>query len=500
MAQAIRTSRFGGRPVADPRHITRSDLFDHPRRFRGRHHAAAITVVVLLAVFGFRAFPEKDVTVLSNGQAFRVSATFNAQSEGLNAADVFLDRGDKVLYAPGVHSSVAVQRARDVSISIDGQQIELRSQAATVGGALAEAGQELHPGDKVTVDGQSATGRAPLVAAALAARPVGSALPGMSSALGGSVHISVARSRPAAVMIDTLRVETSSAADTVEGLLEDLGMTVREGDLVQPGLTTPLTAGMTVRLAKARTITVLLDGKEQSLYTQALTVADVIRVLGLNLGPNDTVSLPADTPVQSGMTLTIGRTITTQEEQRNPIAPPTSYESDPTLAVGEVRIVKGVEGIQVSKYSATYKNGQLIEPRILLSTSVAQQPVPTRHIDGTKVVAGARPTLNAPGYSGPYVRKMNVMSTWYNAAGGVWAPDDPNYGRTATGVFLNIGICAVDPTVIPLGTRFYVDGYGPCVAADTGGLIKGNIIDLGFPDSAGDPGWGKHPVDIYILD
>lgn len=277
-------------------------------------------------------------------------------------------------------------------------------------------------------------------------------------------------------------------------------MTVREGDLVQPSLNTPLTAGMTVRLAKARTISVVLDGKEQSLYTQAQTVADVIRVMGLQLGAADTVSLPGDTPVQSGMTLTIGRTITTEEEQHDPISPSTTYETDPTLPVGEVRIINGVEGVKLSRYRVTYKNGQLMEPRILLSTSVAQAPVATRHIDGTKVVAGSRPTLTAPGYSGPYVRKMNVMSTWYNAAGGVWERDDPNYGRTATGVIVDIGVCAVDPRVIPLGTRFYVDGYGPCVAADTGGLIKGNIIDLGYPESVGDPGWGKHPVDIYILD
>ena len=158
-----------------------------------------------------------------------------------------------------------MQRARDVTISIDGEQIDLRSQASTVGGALAEAGQELHPGDSLTVDGQSATERAPLVAAALAARPVGYALPGGTSTAGDAVHISVARSRPAAVMVDTLRVETSSSATTVQGLLQDLGMTVREGDLVQPSLTTPLTAGMTVRLAKARTISVV-DGRRSNRF------------------------------------------------------------------------------------------------------------------------------------------------------------------------------------------------------------------------------------------
>jgi 3D (Asp-Asp-Asp) domain-containing protein len=62
------------------------------------------------------------------------------------------------------------------------------------------------------------------------------------------------------------------------------------------------------------------------------------------------------------------------------------------------------------------------------------------------------------------------------------------------------GICAVDPTVIPLGTRFYVPGYGTCLAADTGGLVKGMTVDLGFPEEAGNNPWATQTLDIYILD
>ncbi len=500
MAQAIRTSRLGGRPVADPRHITRSDLFDHPRRFRGRHHAATIFVVLLLAVFGSRLFPQKDVTVLINGQAYRVSATFDTESEALAAADVSLSPGDRVLFADGGrHSSVSVQRARDVSIKVDGREIALRTQAATVAGALVQADIELHPGDHVLVDGQPTTERGPLLAAAFVGRPVGAALAGSASDTSAPAHIEVVRARRATVMVDTMRVELSSAAATVDGLLTDLGMTVREGDLVRPALDSPVTAGMVVRLAKARTVNVRLDGKDQALYTQAQTVADIVRVLGIELGPEDLVSLPLDTPVQNGMAVTIGRTLTTDEEVRDPVQPTTVYESDTSLGAGQTRIIPGVEGVRVSHYRVTYKNG-VVSGRVLLDSAITQQPVATRHIEGSKPSGGTRPTLNAPGYTGTYVRKMNVVATWYNASQGAWAADDPNYGRTATGVMVGLGICAVDPTVIPLGTRFYVEGYGNCVAADTGGLIKGNIIDLGYPESVGDPGWGKRAVEVYILD
>jgi uncharacterized protein YabE (DUF348 family) len=457
--------------------------------------------VVLLAVFGFRAFPEKDVTVLNDGQAYRVSAIFDPQSEGLTAAAVNLEPGDRVLSASGGrHSSVAVQRARSVSIAADGRQVSVRTQATTVGGALAEAGLELHHGDRVFVDGHATTERAPLFAAALVARPTGAVLAGATSGAADGVHVEIARSRPASVVVDTLRVETASAAADVAGLLEDLGMTVREGDLVHPGLTAPVTAGMTVRLAKARTITVRLDGKDQSLYTQAQTVGDVIRVLGLDLGPEDTVSLPRETFIQNGLTLTIGRTITAEEEVNDPVPPATAFETDPTLAVGETRIIPGAEGLRVTRYRAIYKNGELAGPRVLLSSTLAKAAVPTRHIEGTRSVSSSRPTLNAPGYTGSYAKKVTARVTWYNASQGAWARDDPNYGRTATGVIVDYGICAVDKNYIALGTRFYVPGYGPCLAADTGGAVKGWTIDLGFPESAGNSPWATQNLDIYILD
>ena len=456
--------------------------------------------MLLLAVFGPRLFPQKDVTVLINGQAYRVSATFDTEAEALAAADVSLSPGDKVLFAPGGrHSSVAVQRARDVSITIDGEEITLRTQASTVAGALVQADLELRPGDRVLVDGQPTTERGPLMGAAFVGRPVGAALTGAEGDRSAPVHIEVVRARPATVIVDTMPVQISSSATTVDGLLADLGMTVREGDLVQPGLDKPVTAGMVVRLAKARTVNVRLDGKDQALYTQAQTVADIVRVLGIELAPGDLVSLPLDTPVENGMALTIGRTITTDEEVRDPVQPTTTYETDPTLGAGETRIIPGVEGVRVSHYRVTYKNG-VVSGRVLLDSTITQQPVATRHIEGARPSGSTRPTLNAPGYTGTYARKMNVTATWYNASQGAWAADDPNYGRTATGVMVGLGICAVDPRVIPLGTRFYVEGYGNCLAADTGGLIKGNVIDLGYPESVGDPGWGKRAVEIYILD
>lgn len=499
MAQAIRTSRVRGRTVAD-RQIPHADLSVHPRHFRGRLHAATIFVVVVLAVFGFRFFPGQDVTVLSNGEAVRVSATFDPRAEGLAAAAIQLSPGDKVLYATsGRHSSIAVRRARPIVADVDGRQFTFRTQASTVGGAMAEAGVDLRPGDRVYVDGHLTRDSGPLVARnSFASRSVPGAQ--ANDELGGeAVHISIERARPVVVYVDTLRVETMSAAANVQGLVAELGMTVREGDLVHPNLNAPLAAGMTVRLDTGRTITILLDGVEQTLYTQAATVADVLRLLGVDPGPDELLSAVREAPVFNGMSLTIGLNRHEDVIEEETIVPATIMEEDPALARGDVKVFPGSTGVRVKRWSITRKNG-VETARMFMGSEILKSAVPTRHIVGTRSVASARPILSTPSYTGSYTKKMTVRTTWYNAESSGRPAGHPLYGVTATGVMVDYGVCAVDPTVIPMYTRFYVPGYGTCVALDTGGVIKGDLIDLGFPDSAGDAGWPNATVEIYFLD
>jgi len=71
-------------------------------------------------------------------------------------------------------------------------------------------------------------------------------------------------------------------------------------------------------------------------------------------------------------------------------------------------------------------------------------------------------------------------------------------GRTATGAPTGWGVVAVDPSVIPLGTRLSIPGYGSGVAADTGGAIQGATIDLWFPTVAQANAWGRRTVTISL--
>lgn len=71
---------------------------------------------------------------------------------------------------------------------------------------------------------------------------------------------------------------------------------------------------------------------------------------------------------------------------------------------------------------------------------------------------------------------------------------------TATGLPATHGVVAVDPDVIPLGTRVYIPGYGVAIAADTGGMIEGAMIDLCMESYDDCMDFGRRDIDVYILE
>jgi len=92
-----------------------------------------------------------------------------------------------------------------------------------------------------------------------------------------------------------------------------------------------------------------------------------------------------------------------------------------------------------------------------------------------------------------YNYALNVRATAYT-------PLDPGCnGITATGTQARYGVLAVDPNVIPYGTRVYIPGYGYAVAEDCGGAIKGNRVDVCYETKQEARNWGVKNVTIYIL-
>jgi len=140
------------------------------------------------------------------------------------------------------------------------------------------------------------------------------------------------------------------------------------------------------------------------------------------------------------------------------------------------------------------------------SRLTADGVVGPRTMSALKTFKGTRPKVSSPALRRPvyhppqnndgvphYLYTVPMLVTAYTRY------DEGCTDYTYRGTYLRRGLCAVDPNVIPLGTRLYVPGYGEAIADDIGGAIQGNHIDLAMDtlDEAFD--WGTKNVTIYVL-
>jgi 3D (Asp-Asp-Asp) domain-containing protein len=172
-----------------------------------------------------------------------------------------------------------------------------------------------------------------------------------------------------------------------------------------------------------------------------------------------------------------------------PIEFETKYEEDDDLEYGLEEVKQlGVNGVKHLTYLVTYWQDDEID-RVLKSTLI-EDPVNEIISKGTKIIWRM---LEGTEYGRlKYWHKKKVWATKYdaNCIGCT--------GRTYSGTAVKKGVCATDPNVIPLGTNFYVPGYGLCRAEDIGGAIKGDKIDLGYEDvSKGE--WRTGWAEVYLL-
>ncbi len=166
----------------------------------------------------------------------------------------------------------------------------------------------------------------------------------------------------------------------------------------------------------------------------------------------------------------------------------TIRKDDPEKDSGEESVEsEGKDGKTIKTYKITYYEDKEYS-RELTSTQTLKPQDKVIKV-GTKVVWK---TLDTPQGQIKYWKKMRVYATHYDSK-------CPGCNETtAIGLRAGKGVIAVDPSVIKMRSSVYIPGYGQAIAGDTGGAIKGNIIDLGF-DDARTAGWQAKYIDIYLL-
>lgn len=164
------------------------------------------------------------------------------------------------------------------------------------------------------------------------------------------------------------------------------------------------------------------------------------------------------------------------------------YVFDRDMGAGRLKKVQfGIDGEIRRTYEVVLEDGKPVEKKLVKEERI--EPTPA-------VFHMGKPNSRAIS-RGSYTRTkvLTMESTAYTPDAG---RKNPTF-RTSTGTRAEYGVVAVDPKVIPMGTLLYVEGYGFGIAEDTGGAIKGNIIDVCVETRAEAYKWGRREVKVHIF-
>ncbi|MBY0124473.1 G5 and 3D domain-containing protein [Bacillus sp. S/N-304-OC-R1] len=284
-----------------------------------------------------------------------------------------------------------------------------------------------------------------------------------------------------------------TVAKTVDELLKDEEITISDHDKVQPNLEEEIENNLDIVVNKAFSLTLSDGGKEKQVWSTSTTVADFLSQQGIKLNELDRIEPKADTLVKKDDVIQITRVEKVTDVVEEPVKFAVVTKKDSSLAKGSQKVVNpGKEGLVTKEFEVVLENGKEVSRKLLNEKTVQEKQDKVVAV-GTKPLAVTM--VASRGETGG--NEIYVSSTAYTAHCGGCS------GKTATGINLranpDVKVIAVDPNIIPLGTKVYVEGYGYAIAADTGSAIKGNKIDVFFATKAEAYRWGRKTVKIRIL-
>lgn len=295
----------------------------------------------------------------------------------------------------------------------------------------------------------------------------------------------IALQKPVTIEVDGKNLETCILfAGTVADVLEKKTITIGEHDRVEPGLDTVIKKNMNIMVTRSFKVKIMADGIEKEVDTTPIAIKEAINLAGFELGDKDIVKTLAVRKTVPGQEIEIIRVREEEFKEENEIPYNVERINEPTLEKGLSRTVKyGKNGTAVNTVKVTYHNNEEVK-REVLGTETIVKPQ-------NKVVAMGVITAVSRGEQRFTFKEARFMeATAYTYTG----------YRTATGKNPAVGMVAVDPRVIPMGSKLYVEGYGYAHAADTGGAVKGDRIDVFMERYDQCMQWGRRKVKVYLLE
>ena len=262
-----------------------------------------------------------------------------------------------------------------------------------------------------------------------------------------------------------------------------------------------------IDLDRAMAVEIQADGLSTLVHVTDGTVKDAIDQAGVSVGNYDTVSQKLTDTVTEGMLIEVDRVAYEDYTEKQAVNYEVVYKYSAVLRPGQTKVrTAGVKGERTITYRKTIVNGQVVETKKIGDT-ITKQPVNKVILKGT--------TLGTPLSKAPYnieldeggqpVKYKKLLTGQCTA----YTNDEGDSGSwTSTGKHVKVGLVAVNPKVIPYGTKMWItsaDGkmvYGYAIAADTGGaLLSGRVlVDLFMDTNAECKTFGRRNMNVYILE
>ena len=289
-------------------------------------------------------------------------------------------------------------------------------------------------------------------------------------------------------------------------VLSQAGVELSEDDIYT---TQPVDGAYAITVQRAQTVIVNYCGDEQTVTAYGETVGELLKRLEIPTGGSYAVSADLSEETIEGMEICVDHVVSTRQSYTTEIPFETTYNYDPNLPEGrEVVTVAGISGQMQTTVEIVCVNGEetgrtVLEEKVLTQSTNAQITVGTGVAETAptgELIIGDGKIITADGQVLTYSHTAQFLATAYTHT------DAGCDFITATGTTVRIGTVAVDPTVIPYGTRMFIvanDGsyvYGISTAEDCGGAIKNKRLDLYFPTTAECFQFGARNCTVYFLD
>ncbi len=353
-----------------------------------------------------------------------------------------------------------------VAITLNGQQKFVKTHADTIKELLDELDVSIHPQDYL--------------------------YPKANAKVKDHLKVVWKQANKVTIVKDSEKKTIWTTAGTVAELLDEQKIVLDEHDQISLNPETAIKHKMKIGIKLALHLTFVDGGKEQQVWTTSTTVADFLTQQGVALNDLDRVEPPLTAALNANGVINVIRVEKVTDVVEEPVDFAVVTKKDNSLDKGkEKTISEGKQGLVSKEYDVLLENGKEVSRKLISEQIITEKQ--------DKVVAVGTKDFSTEISRGA----VETGTEFYVTATAYSAYCNGCSGTTATGLNLranpNMKVIAVDPRVIPLGTKVYVEGYGYAIAADTGGAIKGYKIDLFMPSERDCYRWGRKKVKIKIL-